>query len=75
MVMRENWGLATCGELIFGNHSVHKVGKVAQRLGAKKVLVVTDPGIRSAGLLDFVEKPLKEESILFGVFDRGILGG
>ena len=71
MEIRENWGFATCGELIFGNHSVHKVGKVARRLGAKKVLVVTDPGIRSAGLLAFVEEPLKEVSIPFGVFDRG----
>ena len=71
MEMREIWGFATCGELLFGNHSVHKVGKVARRLGLKKVLVVTDPGIRSAGLLDFAEKPLKEASISFGVFDRG----
>jgi alcohol dehydrogenase class IV len=70
MEMRENWGFATCGELIFGNHSVHKVGKVARRLEDKKVLVVTDPGIRGAGLLDFVERPLKEASIPFEVFDR-----
>ncbi len=71
MEIRENWGFAICGELIFGNHSVHKVGKVAQRLAAKKVLVVTDPGVRNAGLLEFVERPLKEVSIPFGVFDRG----
>lgn len=71
MEIREGWGFAICGELIFGNHSVNKVGKVARRLGAKKVLVVTDPGVRGAGLLEFVEKPLKEVSIPFGVFDRG----
>ncbi len=68
---RETWGFAICGELIFGNHAVNKVGKVGARLGAKKVLVVTDPVIRDAGLLKFVEGPLKEMSISFEVYDQG----
>jgi alcohol dehydrogenase len=68
---REVWGFAICGELIFGNHAVNKVGKVVKRLQGEKVLVVTDPSIRDAGLLEFVEEPLKEMSISFEVYDQG----
>lgn len=68
---REIWSFAICGELIFGNHAVNKVGKVIERLGGKKILVVTDPTIRDTGLLKFVEEPLKELSILFEVYDQG----
>ncbi len=71
MERRESWGFAICGELIFGNHSVQKVGKVVARLGSKKVLIVTDPVIRDAGLLRHVETPLKELSIPFGIYDKG----
>jgi alcohol dehydrogenase len=71
MEMRESWGFAICGELIFGNHSVNKVGRVVKRLGAKKVLILTDPMIRGVDLLKFVEAPLKEMSIPYGVYDRG----
>jgi alcohol dehydrogenase class IV len=70
-MVREVWGFAICGELIFGNHAVNKVGKVVKRLQGEKVLVVTDPSIRDAGLLEFVEEPLKEMSISFEVYDQG----
>jgi alcohol dehydrogenase class IV len=65
------WGFATCGELLFGKHAVKKIGKVAQRLGGKKVLIVSDPNIRDAGLLKSVLEPLQEMSIPFEVYDQG----
>jgi len=68
---REVWSFAICGELIFGNHAVDKVGKVAERLGSKRILVVTDPVIRNAGLLKWVEEPLKERSLPYDVYDQG----
>jgi len=70
-MIREVWGFATCGELLFGNHAVNKIGKVVERLGGKKILIVTDPGVRDAGLLNFVVEPLEERSISFEVYDRG----
>jgi alcohol dehydrogenase len=42
-----------------------------KRLLGEKGLVVTDPSIRDAGLLEFVEEPLKEMSISFEVYDQG----
>lgn len=55
---------------LFGTGTVKQVGKLVKQLGGKKVLVVTDPGVVRAGLLDYVKQPLEEEGIKFGVFDR-----
>ena len=38
--------------------------------GARKVFVVTDPGIRAAGIVDGVTRLLEQESIHFAVYDR-----
>jgi alcohol dehydrogenase len=69
--MREVWGFAICRELLFGNHAVKKIGKVAKRLGGKKILIVTDPGIRDAGLLQSVLEPLQEISMPLEIYDQG----
>ncbi len=58
--MRETWGFAISGELIFGNNATCRVGKVVRRLNGTQVLVVTDPVIRDAGLLERVIRPLEE---------------
>jgi len=44
-------------------------GSEAERLGMQKVLLVTDPGIRKAGLLEAVEASLSESRIPCQVFD------
>jgi alcohol dehydrogenase class IV len=69
--MREVWGFATCGELIFGNNAVRKIGKIASRLKALKALVITDRTIQDTGMLAMVEGPLKEESIPYQVYNEG----
>lgn len=46
-----------------GNGAVNNVGKMAKEFGAKKVLLVTDPGVVKAGLADKVKQPLEEEGI------------
>ena len=55
---------------LIGTGTVEQVGAIVKHLGGKKVLVVTDPGVVQAGLLDKVKQPLKKESIEFGVFDK-----
>src|SRR2546430_13175798 len=45
--------------LIFGVNAVERVGGLARELGAKIVLVVTDPGIVTAGHVDRVEHILQ----------------
>src|SRR5271157_4809883 len=46
-----------------------RTGIEARRLGAKKALIVTDPGIVAAGLVDPVRTSLLEEKIEVSVFD------
>ena len=54
----------------------HGVGALASlpdslhELGVKKPLIVTDPGVVGAGLLDRVTKVLEDASIPYGVFDQ-----
>src|SRR5207245_9967840 len=45
--------------IVFGLNSVERVGELARGLGAKVVLVVTDPGIVTAGHADRVEHILQ----------------
>lgn len=56
---------------VIGNNAIDNVGTVVKQLGSKKVLIVTDPGVVKAGLLDKVKQPLTKEGIEFQVFDGG----
>ncbi|KKM09786.1 hypothetical protein SY88_16415 [Clostridiales bacterium PH28_bin88] len=55
-------------EIMYGFGSIKKLGEVATGLGAQKVLIVTDSGVRNAGLLDLVTAPLEKSGIDFEVF-------
>ncbi|WP_126426949.1 iron-containing alcohol dehydrogenase [Brevibacillus marinus] len=56
--------------LLTGRGSVGQIGKEARKLGATKVLIVTDKVIVQAGLLPYVSKPLEAEGILYDVLDE-----
>jgi alcohol dehydrogenase class IV len=50
------------------------VKKVVKQIGYQKLLVVTNHGVRRAGLLELVENPLEEIRVTFTIsdaFDRG----
>ncbi len=51
-----------------GFGSVSKVGPEAKRLGAEKILVITDKEVRGAGLLDSVVKSIEAVNIPFTIF-------
>jgi alcohol dehydrogenase class IV len=55
--------------VVFGEGIEEKIGAEAKGLGAKKALIVTDATIEKAGLLEKVEKPLKEVMEV-DVFDK-----
>jgi len=69
--MRETWTFHTAGEFIFGRNACQQLGEVARRLGAKRVLIVTDPSLLTAGIVDRVKKPIEEAGIHAKVFDGG----
>ena len=55
---------------LIGTGTVEQLGEMVKHLGGNKVLVVTDPGVVQAGLLEKVKQPLEKEHIEFGVFDK-----
>jgi alcohol dehydrogenase class IV len=59
----------TTKRILFGLGAVEKIGAEAQLLKAKKVLIITDPGVIQAGLHESVEKSLQSVSLPFVIFD------
>ncbi|MGE8205602.1 iron-containing alcohol dehydrogenase [Heyndrickxia sp. NPDC080065] len=55
-------------EVIFGNGSIHQVGESCIRLGAKNVLIVTDPGVIHAGWLEHVVNGCKKAGLKYATF-------
>ncbi len=52
-------------EIIFGAGARNTVANYARTFGARKVLVVSDPGVKQAGWVDDVERSLEEQGIPF----------
>lgn len=57
-------------EFIFGVGARHKVGLYARNLNAKRVLVVTDPGVMAAGWLAELTSDLDEAGISYVLFSQ-----
>ena len=57
-------------EFIFGVGARHKVGMYGRNLNAKRVLVVTDPGVIAAGWLTELATDLDEAGISYVQFSN-----
>jgi alcohol dehydrogenase class IV len=57
-------------QLLIGNGALEQLGSLVNKLGGRKVLIVTDHGIIQAGLLDHVKAPLNKANVLYGIFDQ-----
>ena len=57
-------------EFVFGAGARHLVGRYARNFGARKVLVVSDPGVIRAGWTAQVEDSLRDESIPYIIFSQ-----
>lgn len=55
-------------ELVFGFGAVRGIGQRVKALGGSKALVVTDPGVKQAGLLKQVEDALNLEAVPYAVY-------
>jgi alcohol dehydrogenase len=55
-------------EVIFGNGSIKYLAPCARRLGAKRVLLVSDPGVEAAGWAEVVMELLREDGISCAYF-------
>ncbi len=56
------------GEVIFGNHSIHRIPEELKKRNISKVLLVSDRGIEKAGLLDEMENIFKQADIQYTKF-------
>lgn len=59
-------------KLIEGENAVHQLPKVIKNLGIECVLIVTDEGITSIGLMDGLLQGLKEENIDVVIYDKTV---
>jgi alcohol dehydrogenase class IV len=70
-MLRETWTFHSAGSLLFGANSSKQLGEVAARLGSRRLLIVTDPILLRAGLLERVRVPLNESGVIIEVFSDG----
>jgi alcohol dehydrogenase class IV len=69
--MRTVWTFNSAGQIVFGQHAIKQLGDIAARLQAKRALIVTDPILDKAGLLDRARKPLAEAGLEVAAFTGG----
>ena len=62
------WSFPTT--IVFGNGSINSLGDHIQRIGAKRALVVCDPGVVKAGIAERVRKVLEGAGVPVAIFDR-----
>lgn len=55
-------------EVIFGNGSIRQAGESCLRLGARKVLIVTDDGVQNAGWLEHVTKSCCDAGLQYATY-------
>jgi alcohol dehydrogenase class IV len=69
--MRTTWTFHLAGQLLFGRDAVRQLGEVAARLGARRVLIVTDPVLTRAGIPERVREPLAAAGVTLETFPEG----
>lgn len=58
------------GAVLFGHGVINDIGKEILKAGFGNVFIVSDKGLRKAGIISKVEKPLKDEGIKYTVYDE-----
>jgi len=60
----------TTPNILMGTKAIQNVGEEALKLGARRVLIITDKGVLGAGLIQPVENSLKQAHVRSIVFDE-----
>jgi alcohol dehydrogenase len=63
-------GILPPNGILFGFHTINKIGEKAAELGGKQVLLITDENMISLGYIDLAEELLQRENLKVEVFDR-----
>jgi len=57
-------------KILLGAGAAKQIGKEARFLDGQKALIVTDPGVVKAGLIESVKESLVSENVEVGIFDK-----
>jgi alcohol dehydrogenase len=68
---RLTWTFHSAGQILFGPGAVGHLGTIAARLGARRLLIVTDRVLADNGVLAQVRRPLAEANVACEVFSGG----
>jgi alcohol dehydrogenase class IV len=69
--MRETWTFHSAGQILFGRNAIRQLGEVAGRLGARRVLLITDPILTGNGLAEPCAAALRQCGVIVEVFSGG----
>jgi alcohol dehydrogenase class IV len=69
--MRTVWTFHSAVQIMFGRDAVKQIGDIATRLRARKALIVTDPILEKAGLLERARQPLVAAGLSVTAFTGG----
>lgn len=69
--MPQTWTFHSAGQLVFGRGAAQQAGQIAQRLKLRRVFLVTDGQLVSAGLARQVRQPLEADGVSVNVFAGG----
>jgi alcohol dehydrogenase class IV len=56
-------------EVVYGDGAVDEIGSAAKPAGCSRAMIVTDPGVRKAGLVEAVEDSLRSAGVATTVYD------
>ena len=69
---RSTWNFYSAGRLVVGTGAARRLGDYVARWKLGKVLIVTDPALDRAGIVDQVRQPLMAAGVTVEVFDGGV---
>jgi alcohol dehydrogenase class IV len=69
--MPDTWTFHSAGKLVFGNGALDQAGEIIGRLGAKRILLVTDGVLVQSGLVDRLCDILQRAGLETKVFSGG----
>lgn len=70
--MPSTWRFSTAGEILFGQHAATQIGAEARFRNLHRVLIITDPNMVKAGLVDVIRASLNASQVASEIFDGGV---
>jgi len=61
---------STTPRIVMGRGSIKTIGAEVKRKGATRILIVTDKGVVSSGILKTIEESLKASRIKYSIYDK-----